>query len=239
MIRFDSSKPDVCLRVLADLCDNHAVSLEDIPQPYVDHFGLEVLSNSLNLVFSPLPPFDAEANVRFMESQRFRSYKSFCRAVATRPTDMDRLVCIYYHACRRISSGTSDGSTEDVFTSGTATSEALAAFIRATAFKVGITSFAFAQYHRFCNCYGWSAAPPYNHDAVLITIGGMKWIIDPLWVCGAEFDPEQFLCPLVASLQTRFPIEGYDSVLDAPFTFQQLSRSGWVMVDCNHIRSAK
>jgi hypothetical protein len=197
MIRFDSSRPDVCLRVLADLCDNYRVKPEDIPPECVDHFGLEILSNSLDLAFPPLPRFDAQANVRFMESQQFDSYQSLCSTIATRPTDMDRLVCIYCYACRRLSSGSraSDSSVEDVFITGRASETSLAAFIRVTAFKAGITSFVFAPYRCYCKRWDWNAmsppaAPEYNHDAVVLVIDGVKWIFDPELLSENPFDPD-------------------------------------------------
>jgi hypothetical protein len=95
-IEFDPSSPETSLTELADYCEQNPIPPKEIPKPFLDYYGIECLSNSLNLIFPKLPPFDEADDVKFMESQEFRTFDSLADAIASRSTDMDRLFCLFY-----------------------------------------------------------------------------------------------------------------------------------------------
>jgi hypothetical protein len=95
----DVSHPDFSLRAL---CDKGPIKPEQITQPFLDHFGIEILANSPNLIFPVLSPYNEAADVQFMESHQFTSYDGLRQGIAGRPTDLDKLLCIFYWAAHNV-----------------------------------------------------------------------------------------------------------------------------------------
>jgi hypothetical protein len=249
-VPFDGANPDFSLRLLVDYCDAQNVKPVQIPKSFIDHFGMEVLANSLNLVFPELPDFDEAGDIAFLDSLTIMSYDSLCDAIATRPTDMDKLFCIFYWISRNIAydaDGLTPGrsydhdkvSPERVFQNKKTVCAGYSNMFRDLAVKSAVSSFPI----HVCSCvvkaFGWNQlhppkTPESTHSAIIVIIDGFKWLCEPRWGAGTvddttkeftfHYDRARFLVPLVRALHDHFMMDGSEQFLDWPLSYERFLR---------------
>jgi hypothetical protein len=244
----DAARPNLSLRQLAEFCESNPTHPEDLPTSYLSYFGIEILSNSIKLIFPPLPEFDESGDISFIRSRDFGSFAELCESVSSRPTDLNKLFCLFFWICHyveydleaHIGSGSPAPSPDDVFASRKATSEGFCLTIREGCERSGVT-FGIEIMSCYSKGYDWKPrtppkAPTTNHTSLVVIIEGRKWLCDPTWGSGtlldgealsfnSEYNRSRFLVPLVCGLNDHFPMDGCESLLDEPLPFERFVRA--------------
>jgi hypothetical protein len=221
-LRFDPSEPEASLMTLVRFCDEIQPTPEQIPADFLQYFGIEVLANSLNLKFPELPSFDVADATAYMSGREFPSLDLLVEAIARRPSDIDKLFCCFHYVANNISYDFKSKSQkpEDVFATGIAVCAGYAGLMRHLALESGVKSYDILKHSNHAK--GWTFNPlnpptvvESNHDSVLVVIDGHPWLSEPTWGAGysdtrrefhKEFNPKQFLRPLICTLNDHLPI---------------------------------
>jgi hypothetical protein len=176
-IRFDPARPDLSLRALVELCDTMPPRPGEVPQAFMQYFGMEVLSNSLNMLFPTLPAFAEAADIQFMEHQKAPTFDALCRAISTRPTDLDKLFCAFYWLSHNVSYdiASKEHNPEDVFRRRSAVCVGYCRFLIEAATRAGV-KYDMRRYPCMAKGFDWDqlhppAEPASDHDAVAVQIG--------------------------------------------------------------------
>jgi hypothetical protein len=97
MSLFDPSHPDYSLRRLVHQYEQSPKSIKDIPQNFIDYFGLPTLIHSLPLILPRIPKYDETAISTTMDNSNFPNISSLVKTISTFSTEIDKLYAIYYY----------------------------------------------------------------------------------------------------------------------------------------------
>jgi hypothetical protein len=108
-----------------------------------------------------------------MDGRKFPSLNALAQAISTRPSDIDKLFCIFYYVIHNIEVGEGD----------------CGAFFRlfcGVAMRCGLTGSEATVYYCFAKVPNWDDphppdAPTVNHAAVLVILNGAKFICELSW----------------------------------------------------------
>jgi hypothetical protein len=207
----------------------------------MQYFGLKVLSNSLNMVLPTLPAFAEVADIQFIEGQKFQTFDALCRAISTRPTDLDKLFCIFYWLSHEVSYDirSTEHDPEDVFRRRAALCVGYCRFFMEAATRAGV-KYQLRRYSCMAKSFDWDqlhppAQPSSEHDAVAVQIGDDWWLSEPTWAAGVidpmtrkfsfAYNRGRFLLPLCRTMNDHYPVGGCESLLPAPFSFPSFVRT--------------
>lgn len=102
MLRFDPNHPDYSLRFLVADFERNPKPPEDIPQSFLNYYGIAVLANSLTLVFPKLPEYDSNKVINILKNNNPKTLDGLINVISRFNNDMEKLFAIYYFGCHHI-----------------------------------------------------------------------------------------------------------------------------------------
>lgn len=217
------------LRYLVKVTEEKGITYEEIPQEYIDYFGIPALAQSLNIkVHNPPIPNDSEVE-KYIDSNKFDNFESLASGIKrTFQTNIDRLYAAFYYTTHNIeysktelSKAEGSHSIEKIFRVRKGVCSDYSDFMINLAKKSGISS-KYMKIQPLANAskaIGWNSfnppkEPDYDYDCVLIEIDGGKFISEPTWGAGAcnsqgvfmySFKTSYFLIPYFRGVLNHFP----------------------------------
>jgi hypothetical protein len=239
-VGFHRSNPESSLLALARSCDHTPLDPDQIPPKFLDYYGIEILSNSLNLAFPQLPTFDEQRAISFISSKSFKTLDSVIQAISTRGSEIDKLFCAFHYVTHHIQYSCHHAcqSAEGVFGCGRASADGYSILVRTIATRSGIESYEIERYSNQSKGWRWNDSnppifPKADHVCLVVVIEGHPWLCDPTWAAGTvdsegnfqfQFNRNWFLRPLICTLNDHFPMEGSERFLGSVFRYKRFVR---------------